>query len=118
MLLDLVLVFLLVTVHDDDVVHVRGVDDGAPGHGAGVRAAGAGAGAGVRLLALLTGGVRQLLGAVLGRVQAKLLLGGGQLAALPQLQHQLGVLADLALGLEGVVPLLRRFAAAEMFSSK
>ena len=114
MLLDLVLVFLLVTVHDDDVVHVGGVDDGAPGHGAGVRAAGAG----VRLLALLTGGVRQLLCAVLGRVQAELLLGGGQLAALPQLQHQLGVLADLALGLEGVVPLLRRFAAAEMFSSK
>ena len=113
MLLDLVLVFLLVTVHDDDVVHVRGVDDGAPGHGAGVRAAGAGAR--VRLLALLTGGVRQLLGAVLGRVQAE---AGGQLAALPQLQHQLGVLADLALGLEGVVPLLRRFAAAEMFSSK
>ena len=113
MLLDLVLVFLLVTVHDDDVVHVGGVDDGAPGHGAGVRAAGAGAG--VRLLALLTGGVRQLLGAVLGRVQAE---AGGQLAALPQLQHQLCVLADLALGLEGVVPLLRRFAAAEMFSSK
>lgn len=115
MLLDLVLVFLLVTVHDDDVVHVRGVDDGAPGHGAGVRAAGAGAR--VRLLALLTatGGVRQLLGAVLGRVQAE---AGGQLAALPQLQHQLCVLADLALGLEGVVPLLRRFAAAEMFSSK
>ena len=111
MLLDLVLVFLLVTVHDDDVVHVRGVDDGAPGHGAGVRAAGAG----VRLLALLTGGVRQLLGAVLGRVQAE---AGGQLAALPQLQHQLCVLADLALGLEGVVPLLRRFAAAEMFSWK
>ena len=115
MLLDLVLVFLLVTVHDDDVVHVRGVDDGAPGHGAGVRAAGHGGGAGVRLLALLTGGVRQLLGAVLGRVQAE---AGGQLAALPQLQHQLCVLADLALGLEGVVPLLRRFAAAEMFSSK
>ena len=113
MLLDLVLVFLLVTVHDDDVVHVGGVDDGAPGHGAGVRAAGHGAG--VRLLALLTGGVRQLLGAVLGRVQAE---AGGQLAALPQLQHQLCVLADLALGLEGVVPLLRRFAAAEMFSSK
>ena len=115
MLLDLVLVFLLVTVHDDDVVHVGGVDDGAPGHGAGVRAAGHGAGAGVRLLALLTGGVRQLLGAVLGRVQAE---AGGQLAALPQLQHELCVLADLALGLEGVVPLLRRFAAAEMFSSK
>ena len=115
MLLDLVLVFLLVTVHDDDVVHVRGVDDGAPGHGAGVRAAGDCGGAGVRLLALLTGGVRQLLGAVLGRVQAE---AGGQLAALPQLQHQLCVLADLALGLEGVVPLLRRFAAAEMFSSK
>ena len=113
MLLDLVLVFLLVTVHDDDVVHVGGVDDGAPGHGAGVRAAGHGAG--VRLLALLTGGVRQLLGAVLGRVQAE---AGGQLAALPQLQHQLCVLADLALGLEGVVPLLRRFAAAEMFSWK
>ena len=112
MLLDLVLVFLLVTVHDDDVVHVGGVDDGAPGHGAGVRAAGHGAG--VRLLALLTGGVRQLLGAVLGRVQAE---AGGQLAALPQLQHQLGVLADLALGLEGVVPLLRRFAAAEMLNA-
>ena len=110
MLLDLVLVFLLVTVHDDDVVHVRGVDDGAPGHGAGVRAAGHG----VCLLALLTGGVRQLLGAVLGRVQAE---AGGQLAALPQLQHQLGVLADLALGLEGVVPLLRRFAAAEMLNA-
>ena len=114
MLLDLVLVFLLVTVHDDDVVHVRGVDDGAPGHGAGVRAAGHGGGAGVRLLALLTGGVRQLLGAVLGRVQAE---AGGQLAALPQLQHQLCVLADLALGLEGVVPLLRRFAAAEMLNA-
>ena len=110
MLLDLVLVFLLVTVHDDDVVHVGGVDDGAPGHGAGVRAAGAR----VRLLALLTGGVRQLLGAVLGRVQAE---AGGQLAALPQLQHQLCVLADLALGLEGVVPLLRRFAAAEMLNA-
>ena len=115
MLLDLVLVFLLVTVHDDDVVHVGGVDDGAPGHGAGVRAAVHGGGAGVRLLALLTGGVRQLLGAVLGRVQAE---AGGQLAALPQLQHELCVLADLTLGLEGVVPLLRRFAAAEMFSSK
>ena len=115
MLLDLVLVFLLVTVHDDDVVHVRGVDDGAPGHGAGVRAAGHGGGAGVRLLALLTGGVRQLLGAVLGRVQAE---AGGQLAALPQLQHQLCVLADLALGLEGVVPLLRRFAAAEMLNAE
>ena len=117
MLLDLVLVFLLVTVHDDDVVHVGGVDDGAPGHGAGVRAAGHGAGAGVRLLALLTatGGVRQLLGAVLGRVQAE---AGGQLAALPQLQHQLCVLADLALGLEGVVPLLRRFAAAEMLNAE
>ena len=115
MLLDLVLVFLLVTVHDDDVVHVRGVDDGAPGHGAGVRAAGHGAGAGVRLLALLTGGVRQLLGAVLGRVQAE---AGGQLAALPQLQHQLCVLADLALRLEGVVPLLRRFAAAEMLNAE
>ena len=114
MLLDLVLVFLLVTVHDDDVVHVRGVDDGAPGAGAGVRAAGD-RGARVRLLTLLTGGVRQLLGAVLGRVQAE---AGGELAALPQLQHQLRVLADLALGLEGVVPLLRRFAAAEMFNAE
>ena len=114
MLLDLVLVFLLVTVHDDDVVHVRGVDDGAPG--AGVRAAGGdGGGARVRLLTLLTGGVRQLLGAVLGGVQAE---AGGELAALPQLQHQLRVLADLALGLEGVVPLLRRFAAAEMFNAE
>ena len=112
MLLDLVLVFLLVTVHDDDVVHVRGVDDGAPG--AGVRAA-SDRGARVRLLTLLTGGVRQLLGAVLGRVQAE---AGGELAALPQLQHELRVLADLALGLEGVVPLLRRFAAAEMFNAE
>ena len=112
MLLDLVLVFLLVTVHDDDVVRVRGVDDGAPG--AGVRAA-RDRGARVRLLTLLTGGVRQLLGAVLGRVQAE---AGGELAALPLLQHQLRVLADLALGLEGVVPLLRRFAAAEMVNAE